>query len=448
MSNADAKVRIISTETIRPASSYTESTQRIELTPWDLNFLGVNNIERGLMFHQLPGDTWITQMKTSLSRTLDYFFPLAGRLAIETHDDNTISVFIKCNNAGAKFVHATIDLTVNDILGPVYRPQIVGDFFTPIDSINFDGQSRPLLSVQVTELTDGIFIGCSMNHSVVDGMSFWHFVNSWSEICRKNSDHQISRLPNFNRSFFKLPIRIPASTCERFTRSCNIPPLEETFFHFAPQNIAKLKAKAKLEINNDGILLSSLQVVLAHVWRAVTRARNLDSDVEVSYRLYMGNRARLNPPLPNEYFGCSTNSCLARAKAGELVNQGLGFTAELLNHVVNAHDDAKVRSGWDGWVEKPSILCLDYDLHNNVPILSTGSSPWFNVYGNDFGWGCPIGLRSGSGSKFDGKMTVFPGTVKGSIEIEACVFPKTLKAMEEDSEFMQFVGGVKCDNLF
>ncbi|KAF9620171.1 hypothetical protein IFM89_010906 [Coptis chinensis] len=437
MSSANTEVRFISTETIRPAT-HTESTQRLEITPWELNHLALNTNQKGLLFYKPKDDTFITKLKTSLSCTLDHFFPLAGRLATETHDDNTISVFIQCNNTGAEFVHATVDLTVTDILDPLYVPRIVHDFFRLNDTINFDGQSRPLLSVQVTELTDGIFVGCTMNHSVVDGSSFWHFINSWSEISRNKSAHQISRPPNFNRSFHNLPIRIPAPRFEKLTRS-HIPALEERVFHFSPQNIAKLKAKANLDITNNNIMVSSLQAVLAHVWRAVTRARNVDSDAEVIYKVLTGNRARLNPPLPEDYFGCSTGSVSASAKVDELQNWGLGFGAELLNRVVKLHNDEMIHDTWGNWVKEPIFFNLD-DLLTDKPILVTGSSPRFNVYGNDFGWGCPIGVRSGCANKLDGKMTVYPGVAKGSMDIEACVSPKTLTALGEDSEFMQFVG--------
>lgn len=36
----------------------------------------------------------------------------------------------------------------------------------------------------MTELVDGTFIGCSINHIVVDGTTFWHFFNTWSGISR------------------------------------------------------------------------------------------------------------------------------------------------------------------------------------------------------------------------------------------------------------------------
>lgn len=59
---------------------------------------------------------------------------------------------------------------------------IVQSFFDHDKAIGHDGHEMSLLSVQVSELKDGVFIGCSINHMVADGSSFWHFFNSWSEV--------------------------------------------------------------------------------------------------------------------------------------------------------------------------------------------------------------------------------------------------------------------------
>ncbi|KAK4357869.1 hypothetical protein RND71_023479 [Anisodus tanguticus] len=68
--------------------------------------------------------------------------------------------------------------------------------------------------------------------------------------------------------------------------------------------------------------------------------------------------------------------------------------------------------------------------------LGISSSPRYNIYGTDFGWGKPIGVRSGMANKSDGKITLFPG-VGGSVDIEVCILPETLQAMENDQEFME-----------
>ncbi|THG09226.1 hypothetical protein TEA_014536 [Camellia sinensis var. sinensis] len=91
-------------------------------------------------------------------------------LGVIENDDNTSSFFVDCNNAEAHFIHSVVDnVTVNDILDPVYVPHIVNFLFPLNGVLNHEGVSKPLLAVQVTELIDGSFVGCTMNHIIGDG---------------------------------------------------------------------------------------------------------------------------------------------------------------------------------------------------------------------------------------------------------------------------------------
>ncbi|XP_028803476.1 protein ENHANCED PSEUDOMONAS SUSCEPTIBILTY 1-like [Neltuma alba] len=142
--------------------------------------------QKGLLFHKpaslsssIRGETVIQLLKDSLSSTLDFFRPLAGRLLVVPHggDDGTSSVFITCNNAGVSFVHGIADnTTITDILEPTYVPRIVSSFFPPGNIKNFEATRVPLVAVQVTELVDGIFIACSMNHCLADVKPYWNFL--------------------------------------------------------------------------------------------------------------------------------------------------------------------------------------------------------------------------------------------------------------------------------
>ncbi|RZC67923.1 hypothetical protein C5167_011628 [Papaver somniferum] len=328
-----------------------------------------------------------------------------GRLAVKVHDDDddeTVSFYIDCNSAGAEFIHASANITVADITDSIHVPAILkNSFFTLNDAVNFDGRSKPLLSVQVTELLDGLFIGCSINHTVCDGKSFWHFFNSWCEISREGSsseDHHIPRPPIFDRLCLMndiendLPIRFPLSTVHSWEGyKYDPPPLFERVFIFTRENIAILKEKANSKTaegdGNAKVTISSLQAVLAHVWVAVIRARCLDPNEETRYRLAIGTTGRLDPPTPESFFGNSAVS-----------------------------GDATVKY-----------------------TLVTGGSPRFDMYGNNFGWGTPIAVRSGIVNKRDGKITSTPRPIPGSIGIEACLSAKTLKALENDAEFMAAV---------
>lgn len=56
-----------------------------------------------------------------------------------------------------------------------------------------------------------IFIGCTMNYSLNDGTSFWHFINSWSKISRGfKVTFKISILEcYFSPEKMNLPIHLP-----------------------------------------------------------------------------------------------------------------------------------------------------------------------------------------------------------------------------------------------
>nr|POF08683.1 putative acetyltransferase [Quercus suber] len=312
-------IRFISTSTIRAAATPNELTRRIELTLWDLQMLLFDPIQRGLLFFkptpsqekELKGGSVIDHLKTSLSRTLDIFYPLAGRLVmVENNDDKTISFFLDCNNLGARFVHAVVDdLTVADILDPIYVPDIVNSSLLMNGVLNYQGISKPLLGlgVPVTEPIDGIFIGCTINHCVVDGSSFWHFFNTWSEISRGNIINPTSQLfpPIFRRCFFNgivnFPIHFPVHPNEISDERSFPTLLNQKVFHFSKEKIALLKAKANAEMGTTTI--SSLQAVLGNLWRAVVRSRRYRDNQEVHYRVLVGLRQRIQPPLPAEYVG-------------------------------------------------------------------------------------------------------------------------------------------------
>ncbi|KAJ7951032.1 HXXXD-type acyl-transferase family protein [Quillaja saponaria] len=305
-------IQVVSTHCVCHIEGVCQSHKdRIELTPWELQFLLIHPIQKGLLFHKPPPSSMIVNviehLKQSLSSTLNIFYPLAGRFVKVQNEDNTTHFFVNCTNAGVEFVHAVADgVTVSDILDPIYVPEIICSFFLQNGTLNYDGISKPLLAIQVTEFVDGFFIGCTLNHSIADGTILWKFFNTWSEISRTGcggGDNPISQIP---------PI---------FERQ--------------------------------------------------------------------------------QYFN--------------------------------------VRRDLEDWVQFPVLpRVTDLVLHAGDS-LATGSSPRFNVYGNDFGWGRPLAVRSGNGNKSGGKITVFEGEEEGSIQFEVSLSAETLQALKDDADFMATV---------
>ncbi|MED6110205.1 hypothetical protein PIB30_040777 [Stylosanthes scabra] len=354
-----------------------------------------------------------------------------GRFIITTNNEyKTSTCHILCNNQGALFVHAIADnTTVKDILQSNHVPSLVRSFF-PLNGVkNHEGTLKPLLAVQVTELVDGFFIGCTLNHAVADGKSFWHLVNSWAEISRGRN--KPSKLPSLERVFLngvEPPIQFHFTKESELEEQQPSPP--ERFFNFTKEKISQLKAKVNDEAGT--VKISSLQVVLAYLWRSVIRCmRDCDPQEEVSYLFAVGARPRLVPPLPEDYFGNAAVIGGVTMTAEKLLEGGK--CAFDMNKMIASYTDEKVRSHCASWVRDPIFFKLRSVANYNS--LVTSSSPRFDVYG----WGKPVGVRSGGANKHNGKISVFAGVEEGSIDIEVSLPFEILEALENDPEFMDAV---------
>uniref|UniRef100_A0A803L635 Uncharacterized protein n=1 Tax=Chenopodium quinoa TaxID=63459 RepID=A0A803L635_CHEQI len=161
-----------------------------------------------------------------------------GQFVTEVHEDKHESVvYVDCNKGpGARFIHADLNMTISDILSPKDVPLVVQSLFD---------LNEKLVSVEVTELIDGIFIACTVNHSVTDGTSYWHFWNIWSKIHRGNGKDTIceSDLPVYTRWYpdghAPGPYPIPFIHPDEFVRKFEPPQLRDRIFHFSSESIAR-----------------------------------------------------------------------------------------------------------------------------------------------------------------------------------------------------------------
>ncbi|XP_071702556.1 uncharacterized acetyltransferase At3g50280-like isoform X2 [Rutidosis leptorrhynchoides] len=409
------KVQLISESLVKPLHQLSsDAKQPIHFTPFELVFLTANYSQKGLLFakpsekHQPFSITdFLNKLCHTLSATLTHFYPLTARLATQKQQNPpSYVIYIDPGNSpGVKFVYAKTDANISDV---------------------------------VTELTDGIFIGASVNHIVADGTSLWNFMLTWSEIFRSNDQNggSISRPPVFKRlvvegcdPIINLPYIHPDEFIERF-RFPHL--LEERFFDFSATSISKLKEKANAEYKTRKI--SSLQAVSALLWRCITRVRRPLHNADTVCKLAINNRRRLDPPLSDNYFGNPVQLVRGTASVEELMAHGLGWAALILNEVVRKHDDMAVKNWAQAWSKAPTILKMSELFEPNA--ISIVSSPRFDMYGCEFGLGKAVATRSGCGNKADGKITMFPGrNGGGSMGIEICLLPEYMMKIECDEEF-------------
>ncbi|CAL0327077.1 unnamed protein product [Lupinus luteus] len=388
----------------------------------------------------------LDNLKRSLSVALIHFYPLFGRLVTQkTHDPHSYVVFVDCssNSPGARFIYATLDMTISDILSPIDTPFIVQSLFDHHKAVNHDGHTMPLLSIQVTELLDGVFIGCSMNHSIGDGTSYWNFFNTWSEIFQSQGhghDHDvpISHHPIHDRWVPEsCPlINLPFKHHDEFISRFEAPKLRERMFHFTVESIAKLKAKANRESNTT--IISSFQSLSAFIWRSITRARGLSHDQATSCILTINNRTRMQPPVAKDYFGNLIETVSGKSTAGELLDHDLGWAAMKMHLAVANHNHTVVQQSFNEWLQSPVVFQASRTYDPYTVMIS--SSPRFDMYGNEFGMGKAVAVLSGYANKFNGKVTSYPGHEGGgSIDLEVCLLPHIMSALELDDEFISAI---------
>ncbi|KAG4181516.1 hypothetical protein ERO13_A10G232900v2 [Gossypium hirsutum] len=402
----------------------------LKLSVSDLPMLSCHYIQKGCLFTRpsIPINSLISILKQALSKTLSFFSPLAGRL----YTDRNGYIYITYNDAGVEFHHAKgTTLFIRDVISPLDVPWFVKGFFCYDKTVSYQGHYMPIMAVQLTELADGVFIGCSVNHAVTDDFTRETVLNS--------------------PAVLRLPEGGPKVTFNENE------PLRERIFSFSKEAIMELKAKANNfqlnagDFNAAGELMgkqsndkykpipeiSSFQSLSALLWRAVTRGRKLPASQTTTFRMAVNCRHRLNPKLNPLYFGNAIQSIPTYASAGDVTSRDLRWCAQRLNENVNAHDDETVRRFIKEWEKDPR--CFPFGNFDGAS-MTMGSSPRFPMYDNDFGWGRPLAVRSGGANKFDGKISAFPGREgNGSVDLEVVLAPETMAAIESDGEFIRYV---------
>ncbi|GER37390.1 HXXXD-type acyl-transferase family protein, partial [Striga asiatica] len=265
-----------------------------------------------------------------------YYF-MAGRLSF---NDESKRVELVCNNAGALFVSAKTGLSLED-LGCLSQPNPTFHQF-----VHRPGLYKSLAETAVTMFRCGGFaLGFSTNHAILDGKSAAQmFLNLGSaarghglltpHINPDRTQFKARSPPQIHFPHHEYSSSAPTKTTSFTSRHCTSPILvfsnnnnyTHKVFPFPPQTLATLKSKAGPGKS------STFDVLLAHIWRARTRAMMMmsdddDDDEEITTVLFAVDvREKVGPPpLGDDFVGNAVITGFAMAGARDLVKGGLGF---------------------------------------------------------------------------------------------------------------------------
>ncbi|KAL3521550.1 hypothetical protein ACH5RR_019699 [Cinchona calisaya] len=442
--NSVKKVKIISTSNVKPRK--TLGRKECQLVTFDLPYLAFYYNQKLLIYKGVVGDQFekaVEELKESLSVVLEEFYQMAGKLGkdeegvfrVEYDDDmNGVEVVV----AEAEET-AVADLT--DEEGFLKFKELL-----PYNNVlNLEGLHRPLLSVQLTKLKDGLSMGCAFNHAVLDGTSTWHFMSSWAQI--SSGANSLSVPPFLERTKarntrVKLNLSNPSDAPEHAKSAPNGdanvkpgPQLREKIFRFSESAIDQIKAKVNANPPSDGSKpFSTFQSLSTHVWHAVTRARQLKPEDYTVFTVFVDCRKRVDPPLPESYFGNLIQAIFTVTAAGLLLANPPEFGAGLIQKAIENHNSKAIDERNKEWESNPKIFEFK---DAGVNCVAVGSSPRFKVYDVDFGFGRPETVRSGCNNRFDGMVYLYPGRSGGrSIDVEISLEGNALERLEKDKEFL------------
>ncbi|PNX81201.1 hydroxycinnamoyl-coenzyme A shikimate/quinate hydroxycinnamoyltransferase [Trifolium pratense] len=402
MASSSSKVTLKSCYSVRPM----EPTWcgRLPLSEWDQ--IGIITHVPTIYFYQ-PPQNWLTPstkiattLKTSLSKVLVPFYPLAGRLQWKENG----RFDIECNALGVQFIEAQSSLELSELgdFSPTseYYPYLIPhvDYTLPIQDI-------PLVMVQLTHFKcGGISISLLVSHAAADGQSSLHFSNEWARLARGNSDNFEERKKKTTVAILK----VSKTQAEKLKKTAN-----ESWGE--PSN---------------GRGYTRYETLTGHIWRSACKARGHGNDQPTGLGVCVDWRSRVEPNLPKGYFGNATLDVVATSLSGDLMSKPLGYASSRIREAIEKVNDEYVRL-WFEYYKKQEDFTKFQDLREILgsdekgpfygnPNLGVVSWLTLPIYGLDFGWGKEVYMGPGT-HDMDGDSLLLPSHEDDGLLVAICL---------------------------
>ncbi|XP_076956154.1 shikimate O-hydroxycinnamoyltransferase-like [Bidens hawaiensis] len=386
--------------------------------------LHATNFHTHLVYFYRPNDApnfFDTKvMKDSLSWVLALFYPMAGRL--KQGEDGRL--LVNCQGQGALFLEAESD-GVLDQFGD-FAPSLEYGKLIPVVDYSLGIESFPLLVTQVTYFKcGGVSLGVGVHHRVLDGQSTFHLMKTWSDLAR---GLEITLPPFLDRTLLRAqdppqpafehieyqsdptPLQVPLNETKTKTKTKT----KTTFslFKLTRNQLDMLKAKAKEDGNT--IKYSTFEILSAHIWKCVSKARGLPNNLETKLIYAVDGRARFQPPLPPGFFGNVVFKGTTVTTVGDIKSKPLSYVASKIRESSARMNSDYLKSAVD-YLEQHRGQKLDGNF--NYTYFAMVSWVKFPIHDVDFGWGRPV-FMGRTGIPTAGRCYVLPSvTNDGSLSI-------------------------------
>ncbi|RYR58244.1 hypothetical protein HN51_008095 [Arachis hypogaea] len=369
-------------------------------TPHELKLLSDIDDQQALRFHysgvqifaynpSMAGKDPVHVIREALSKALVFYYPLAGRL----REGPRGKLMVNCSGEGVLFMEADADVTL-DHFGVDPLPP-----FPCFDELLYDVRSShdgiinsPLLLLQVTRFKCGGFIfTMRVNHTMCDAIGFVQFIKGIAEIAQGASNPSMlpvwcrellcardpPRVTFIHHEYNQLPL-------ENDNQSVSFKPCHASFF-FGSKEIDALRCLFPPHIAQSS---TTFDVLTACLWRCHTAALQWKNpNQEVRFTCVVNARfepCRLNPPLPEGYYGNAFVLPTAVSTVEMLCRLPLSYALELVKKAKKEATEEYVHSTAD-------LMAIK----GRPPLFLTGSFIMSDIIKSgitdvDYGWGKPL----------------------------------------------------------
>ncbi|KAI8028700.1 Phenolic glucoside malonyltransferase 2 [Camellia lanceoleosa] len=433
-------MKVVEVCRVTPIPSTATSTS-LHLTFFDVFWLRVSPIQC-LFFYETshPSTTFLEEvlpkLKHSLSLTLHHYLPLAGNLTWLPDSDKPITQYVERDDA--------LSLTIAESEADFYylssnSSRKFKEIQPFVPNLPASHTRVPVMTLQITLFPNaGFSIGYTTHHGVLDGKTAALFMHSWASICRHSGDSTLmpELTPCYDRSLIDDPNDLERNNLdfvlkyiEPRNKSLMIlnanaqPEAMICTFQLTRANIELIKKRVNAQWQKKykhklAMHVSTFTITSAYVWVSLVKARKIRTG-KVHLGFSVDCRARLEPPIPSTYFGNCISGCFIDADSNDLIGEdGVAMAAKAIGEAIEGLNDGIL----DG-VELAKLPFMDMDR-----LFSIASSPRFELYKTDFGWGKPKKVEMTSIDK-NGAFSLFDSRDgNGGLEIGIMLKKQEIKA--------------------
>ncbi|XP_030459962.2 BAHD acyltransferase At5g47980-like [Syzygium oleosum] len=428
----ELKVEVVAKETIRPSSPTPDHLKNFNFSVFDqLSPILYTSV---LLFYTSHASASSprhrsSHLKSSLSKALARFYPLAGRIR-----DN---LYIDCDDGGAEFVDAKVNCHISHILDrpcPVSLCKLL-----PIDTESPEASTGRLLLVQANAFgCGGLAVGICVSHKIADASTLTTFIKAWSAAAHLGDAIVGIEIPPLDMASARFPplvelaaisamVVLPKARC--VTRRYVLDP-------------AKITPLAASEAVPEP---TQVEAVAALVWRRVACASRKNNPGRQSLLSQAVNlRGRLPEPLPQTTVGNFVGGFKV-----EIPSQAEEREMEL-KKLVSDMREAK-REYFDNYTPRltggeASCMTIVEAATKFGTLINSGAvdfyncSSWcgFGLYkAADFGWGTPAWVSS-VGVEYKNSIVLVDARGGGMIEVWLTLSQADMDSLDADEELLRF----------